>query len=98
FGVLVAAAMFGLYFGLLRDSVVFAHTPAMLRAKLEEFGLATPLGFIELAVFLLVVHSLAEEYYWRWFVFGQLQRLLPLGAAIGVSSLGFMSHHVVVLA
>jgi membrane protease YdiL (CAAX protease family) len=98
FALLVTVAILALYFGFLKGSEVLARTPAMLKAKLEEFGLATPLGFIGLAVFLSVIHSLAEEYYWRWFVFGQLQRLLPLGPALVISSLGFMGHHVVVLA
>jgi membrane protease YdiL (CAAX protease family) len=98
FGLLVTAVAFVLYFGFLRDTPLLARTPTMLRAKLEEFGLATPLGFVGLAVFLSVVHSLAEEYYWRWFVFGQLLRFVPLAPAIVVSSLGFMAHHVVVLA
>jgi membrane protease YdiL (CAAX protease family) len=40
---------------------------------------------------------LLEEYYWRWFVFGQLRRWIPVGAAIAVSSLAFTAHHVLVL-
>ena len=38
-----------------------------------------------------------EEYYWRWFVFGRLRRHLSFGPAAAVSSLAFMSHHVIVL-
>ncbi len=98
FALLVALATFVLFFGFLRDSALFARTPAMLRAKVAEFGLATPLGFIALGTFLSVIHALAEEYYWRWFVFGYLRQLLPLWPAIVISSLGFMAHHVVVLA
>src|SRR5690606_17666993 len=44
-----------------------------------------------------LVHSLAEEYYWRWFVFAQLRRIIPLAPAIGLSSLAFMAHHVIVV-
>ena len=51
-----------------------------------------------MALFISVFHSLLEEYYWRWFVFGRLERSLPLAAAIGISSLAFMAHHVFVLA
>ncbi len=98
FALAVAAAMGLLYVGVLRGSLAFERTPAMLRGKLLEFHLATPAGFILLGTFLSVIHSLLEEYYWRWFVFGQLRSLLPLGMAIALSSLGFMSHHVVVLA
>jgi membrane protease YdiL (CAAX protease family) len=49
-------------------------------------------------VFYSIAHSLLEEYYWRWFVFSQLRRLIPLAPAIVVSALGFTAHHVLVLA
>jgi membrane protease YdiL (CAAX protease family) len=45
----------------------------------------------------VVIHSLLEEYYWRWFVFGRLRHLLPLAPAVVLSSLAFMAHHVIVL-
>jgi len=44
-----------------------------------------------------LVHSLLEEYYWRWFVFRQLRLSMSLGWAIAISSLGFMAHHVILL-
>ena len=47
---------------------------------------------------LCLAHSLLEEYYWRWFVFGQLYKNWSLSLAILVSSVGFMAHHVVLLA
>ena len=49
------------------------------------------------ALFLAVPHSFLEEYYWRWFVFGQTRRITGVKAAIIISSLGFMSHHVIVI-
>jgi uncharacterized protein len=97
FGLVAAAAILALYYGVLRHTTVFAGTPAEVRAKVEGFHAATPLRYLALAAFISVLHSLAEEYYWRWFVFGRLQGVLPLAAAILVSSLGFMAHHVVVL-
>ncbi|MDB4350982.1 CPBP family intramembrane metalloprotease, partial [Verrucomicrobia bacterium] len=43
------------------------------------------------------LHSLLEEYYWRWFVFGNLHRFLnSKSLAYGVGALGFASHHIVV--
>jgi membrane protease YdiL (CAAX protease family) len=98
FGLLVAAALFVLYFGFLQDTPLLEKTPALLAAKVRDFGAGTPLRFIALGLFISVIHSLLEEYYWRWFVFGHLERLLPLTPALIVSSLGFMSHHVIVLA
>jgi membrane protease YdiL (CAAX protease family) len=97
FAALVAAALFGLYFGWLADSPLLADTPGRIYARLREFGRATPGGFLLAALFLCVLHALFEEYYWRWFAFGWLKRYLPLAGAIAVSAVGFTLHHVVVL-
>lgn len=98
FGVLVGTAMLLLYHGWLERSPILQSTPAQVRAKVAEFDMATPARFLLLAGFLSVIHSLLEEYYWRWFVFGHLRPLIPVNAAILLSSLAFMAHHVVVLA
>jgi len=98
FGFLVLVAGLGLYFGALRGAQALNHCAVQLRAKVSDFGLATPAGFIVLGTFLSLIHSLLEEYYWRWFVFGELRRLVPLGTAIVVSGVAFMAHHVVVVA
>ncbi len=96
FGLFVAAGMLGLY-AALRHQPLFARSPGQIRAKLEEFGLDSPLGFAAFAAFVTLLHSLLEEYYWRWFVFGRLRELIPWGWALVLSSLGFMGHHVIVL-
>jgi membrane protease YdiL (CAAX protease family) len=98
FGAVVVAGMFAIYFGFLRHSPWLAGTPAKVRGKIHEFGLETPAAFVIFAVFLSVIHSLMEEYYWRWFVFGRLRRYVSLGSALLLSSVAFMGHHVVVLA
>jgi membrane protease YdiL (CAAX protease family) len=69
----------------------------MVAAKVRDMRLVTPGLYLSFALFLAVPHSLLEEYYWRWFAFGQLRRVAPLGWAIGISSLGFMAHHVIVI-
>jgi membrane protease YdiL (CAAX protease family) len=97
FGLAVAALMFGLYFGVLRHSALLAQTPARVRQKLQEFGAGSVLGYVLLGAFLCVAHSLLEEYYWRWFVFGRLRTLLPLAPSLVLASLAFMAHHVLVL-
>ncbi|HVA47373.1 MAG TPA: CPBP family intramembrane glutamic endopeptidase [Pirellulales bacterium] len=96
-GMLAVAAMFGLYYGYLRTAPVMADAPRAIAHQMSDFGVASLGGFLVLAGFICLVHSLAEEYYWRWFVFGQLRESLPLAAAIAISSLGFMAHHVLVV-
>jgi membrane protease YdiL (CAAX protease family) len=97
FGLAVAAAAFVLYSGWLADSLLFQDTPERLRSKVAEFGCGTPARYLGLAAFLALAHSLLEEYYWRWFVFGQLRRhVRPVAAAV-LSGSAFMGHHVIVL-
>jgi membrane protease YdiL (CAAX protease family) len=98
FGLLVGAAVLGLYHGWLRHSPLTAQTPEKVVAKLRQFHCDSPAGYLGVAVFYSVFHSLLEEYYWRWFVFGWLRRYLSLPAALLLSGLAFMGHHVVVLA
>jgi membrane protease YdiL (CAAX protease family) len=97
FGLTVVAAMLALYYGELKHSPLLAGAPEAIAEKLDDIGINTPLKFVGLAVFYSLLHSLLEEYYWRWFVFGRLREQWPLSAAIMVSSLGFMAHHVLVL-
>ena len=98
FGLFVGAVIIGVYYGGLHASPLLAQSPARIRRKLDEFGITSPLEFLGLGFFIAVVHSFLEEYYWRWFVFGRLRTLMPMGPAIVLSSLGFMAHHVIVIA
>ena len=96
-GIVIVAALFGLYAGYFRSHPVMAGMPEIVRGKLADAGITTPLGFLALATFYSLVHSALEEYYWRWFVFGRLRTLVPVVAAIVISSLGFMAHHTLVV-
>jgi membrane protease YdiL (CAAX protease family) len=98
FGLLAGFAILCLYFAVLRGSPVMATMALKVREKIQELGVGTPLRFLALAAFICVGHSLLEEFYWRWFVFGQLKEVFPVPAAVVVSSLGFMAHHVIILA
>ena len=61
------------------------------------FLISTVWQYAIMAVFYSAIHSFLEEYYWRWFVFGQLRTWCsPISAAV-LSSLAFMPHHVIVL-
>ncbi len=85
------------YQGFLKDSVFLQNAPALITAKVTEMGLTSPSLYILFAIFLAVPHALLEEYYWRWFVFGQTRRITGVNTAIIFSSLGFMAHHVIVI-
>ncbi len=98
FALVVDAAMLGLFLGCARHHAWFAETPAKVYRLLLDMGAATPGAFLALGAAYAVGHSLLEEYYWRWFVFGSLRRYLPSGAAITLSAVGFTAHHVVLLA
>jgi uncharacterized protein len=96
-GVMIVAASTGLYFGALRSSPLLSGLAEAVRAKLIGFGLASPAGFVVIAVFLSAIHAFLEEYYWRWFVHAGLRDRLSQPVAIAISSLAFAAHHVVVL-
>jgi membrane protease YdiL (CAAX protease family) len=98
FGVIVAGGVLSAYFLALRGSPILQETPDSVRAKVATFEVATPMRFLVLAVFIAGIHSLLEEYYWRWFVFGELRNVMSVTSALLLSSLAFMAHHVVVLA
>ena len=98
FGLAILIAAIGIYFGFFKGSIWFAEFPARLREKLGGMGIATPARFGLFAFFISLIHSGLEEYYWRWFFFGQLRRITRPGAAIPLSAIGFMLHHVIVIA
>ena len=97
FGAAVAGAMLAGYHWWLKPAGLFAAPAVLVQAKLADFQLAAPLRYLALAVFYSLLHSAMEEYYWRWFVFRRLSWLAPLSFAIGLSSVGFMAHHAIVL-
>ncbi|MHC4399127.1 MAG: CPBP family intramembrane glutamic endopeptidase [Planctomycetota bacterium] len=98
FGAAVAVGMVVLYHAWLGPAGYLEVAQKPIVQKLQGFGLEGPVRYVLFAAFLSVVHSLLEEYYWRWFVFGQLRRLVPVPAAILISAVGFTAHHVIVLA
>jgi len=92
-GIGVALAAGGLMLTPLKE-VALAAAPA-IREKLVTLGVEKHYWLF--AVFLSVIHAALEEYYWRWFVFGQLRRKLMLTPAVTVAALGFASHHIIIL-
>ena len=98
FGLLVMLAGAALYYGYLRPAGLFDSAAKEVREKIEGMGLASLPVYLAMAIFYSLIHSLLEEYYWRWFVFGELLTVARPTTAIVVSSVGFMAHHVLVLA
>ena len=101
FGLLVLALMMVLYHGWLKPLGYLGPQSPVAGAvvdKVQGFGIDTIWKYIALCTFYSLIHSGMEEYYWRWFVFGQLGRLIPVNRAILVSAIGFMLHHVLLLA
>jgi uncharacterized protein len=97
FGLLVFVAMIVVYQHLLAPLSLLDSATVEIRRRLIELGVDSLARYLTLGVFYSLIHSLLEEYYWRWFVFGRLRRHVSLGLAITISSVAFAAHHVVVL-
>jgi membrane protease YdiL (CAAX protease family) len=96
-GLAVAGAMAGLYELWMKPAGLLAAASGAIAHKAASLGLKTPAALAAAGVFYAVIHSLLEEYYWRWFVFGQLRRVLSLVAAAGLSGMAFGAHHFLLL-
>jgi hypothetical protein len=91
-GLAIAAAMFLLMEMPLGRQVLAGA--ANVREKARGLGFAD--HFIPFAIFVCTLHSLIEEYYWRWFVYGNLRHVLPRPLAHGLAAIAFSAHHLVV--
>lgn len=92
-GVIIVFAMFCL----LRTGVgqiVQSSAPSII-GKAKELGILEHYVMYSLALSFL--HSIIEEYYWRWFVYGWMRRLLPWKVSSCIAALSFTLHHVVIL-
>jgi membrane protease YdiL (CAAX protease family) len=94
FGLLVTGLLF-LLIGKTPLGGILSENEAKIAGRIHDMNVAE--HFVAFALFLSVIHSAMEEFYWRWFAFGQAKRLMPKGAAHLVAAVGFASHHVVVL-
>ena len=66
-----------------------------IREQVTAFGVME--YYFLFGLFIAVVHSALEEFFWRGFVYGHLRRLVPIPAAHLLAAVGFAAHHVVVL-
>jgi uncharacterized protein len=97
FGLFFGGAAVAIYFGALKSAGWFETAAGKMGRRLREFGINSAAEYAAVALFYSLIHSLLEEYYWRWFVFGRLRQKISLTAAIAISSIAFMGHHVIVL-
>jgi len=81
----------------LHDFSFMKEVGPLIQAKLQGFGAETPARFLVLAIFISLIHSFLEEYYWRWYVHRELHSWLGKWAAVILSSLAFASHHVIII-
>ncbi|MCH2382945.1 MAG: type II CAAX endopeptidase family protein [Verrucomicrobiota bacterium] len=98
-GILIGAGIVGLMFLLMQTQMLGGQIRASvgnMQVAVGSLGLNQS-NYWFFGVFLAVLHSLLEEYYWRWFVFGGLHQMVSPGLAHGLAGAAFMGHHVVVL-
>ena len=96
-GLAMAALIVGGYFCGLVSTGWLGSTGALVFEKVRRFGVGSPAGFVTMGVFYSLIHSLLEEYYWRWFVYRQTRLFLPRSTAVVVASAAFAAHHAIVL-
>ncbi len=95
-GVLSGVALFLLILGIY---ILFADYLSQFIGNVLEA--AKNLNFLEhyilFSIFLSIVHSFIEEYYWRWFILNGLLVKVGKWAAMIIGSLAFASHHFIVV-
>jgi uncharacterized protein len=96
-GCLLAAAVGVAYFVLVAGTPLAATGKARIEATLAVFQVRSLPAYLAMSLFLSLLHALAEELYWRGYVFRQLAERIPLGLAYAVAGLGFAAHHGIVL-
>ncbi len=97
FGLAVAVAILVGYRFLFAGHEQFRAAAGAIGHLLAGYRVASTTAFLVLGVFYSLAHSGLEEYYWRWFVFGQMRRGVSAVVAMIVSSAAFTLHHIVLL-
>ena len=95
-GVFLGIAIVILMFGLMQTPLgaVVAGSSESIGRKAQQMGVLK--YYWQFALFLCVIHSLIEEYYWRWFVFGRLKTVINVPCAHAIAGVSFAAHHVVI--
>lgn len=91
-GLLIVGVVILLYF-LMSEFLLFFVSNVVTAAE----GLNFLDHYILFSLFISVIHSFLEEYYWRWFVLNGLMLRLSRTMSIVIASLAFASHHFIVV-
>ena len=97
-GLVVSVLILAAYHFVLMPMGVMEPVKIAAKQKLQGLGADSPLVLLGIAIFYAVLHSGFEELYWRGFVFQGLKEHFSMPISVVCSSLGFMSHHIIVLA
>ncbi|NOX98519.1 MAG: hypothetical protein GXP30_02115, partial [Verrucomicrobia bacterium] len=73
-GVTVVAAMFVLMLTPIGDIV--RSSGGRIREKVDDLGVLE--HYVSFSIFISVMNSFIEEYYWRWFAYGNIRKAMPL--------------------
>ncbi len=92
-GCLIVLAMLGIAYSPIGG--VIEASAGRIRQKADQLDILAHYWFF--AVFLSVIHSFIEEFFWRWFVYGTLRGLMGAWAAVSLASASFAAHHFIVL-
>lgn len=99
---LVEGALFGLAIAglmlLLREFTpmgeIMERSAGSVRQRVADMGMLQ--HYVLAALAISIAHAALEEWYWRWFVYGNLRHLVAAPAAHGLAAIGFAAHHLVV--
>lgn len=96
-GTVMGASILAFYAFFLAGTPTAAEAVRRISDTLRVFGVDRPLPYLGMALGLSLVHSLLEEYYWRWFVFQRAEAWMPRPWAAVLSSLAFAAHHLIIV-
>ena len=96
-GLAVVSVMWAVYLTVIDGGDLALEASPRIASRIVAIGATSPAKFLALTLFFSVIHSLLEEYYWRWFVFGRLRIYWSGALAVIVSSIAFAGHHLIVL-
>ena len=91
-GLIIVIIAFGLMQTPLGD-LIENHSD-VIKNHANNLGVLT--HFWTFTLFISIFHSLLEEYYWRWFVFGHLKEIINTWLAHLLAGAAFAAHHIVV--